>query len=230
MWNGKLKAVTFSFDDGVIQDERLIKLLDKYGMKATFNLNSSFFGLKEKLNRNGKEICFDKVNPLRVKEIYANHEVASHTLTHPELVEADDDTVFWQVEQDRQVLSDMVGYKVVGLAYPNGGENNDDRVAKVIKERTGVKYARTIKSTYNFDLQTNLYRFNPTLCWAEDCLMEIVDKFIDLKTEKPQLLYIWGHAFDMDSGVIDMEEFERALKKLCQEKDIFFGTNSEVLL
>ena len=38
---GKAKAVTFSYDDGVKQDERLAKIFDKYGMKATFNLCSS---------------------------------------------------------------------------------------------------------------------------------------------------------------------------------------------
>ena len=62
MWNGKLKAVTFSFDDGTTQDVQLIKLLDKYGMKATFNLNSSFFGIKERLTINGKDIPFEKVD------------------------------------------------------------------------------------------------------------------------------------------------------------------------
>ena len=33
MWNGKNKAVTFSYDDGITQDKRLIKLFDKYGLK-----------------------------------------------------------------------------------------------------------------------------------------------------------------------------------------------------
>ena len=36
---GKAKAVTFSYDDGVPQDQRLAALFDKYGMKATFNFN-----------------------------------------------------------------------------------------------------------------------------------------------------------------------------------------------
>ena len=30
-----MKYVTFSFDDGVTQDKRLIELLNKYGLKAT---------------------------------------------------------------------------------------------------------------------------------------------------------------------------------------------------
>jgi peptidoglycan/xylan/chitin deacetylase (PgdA/CDA1 family) len=43
-WNGKKKALTFSYDDGVLQDIRLIELFNKYGMKATFNLNSEKLG------------------------------------------------------------------------------------------------------------------------------------------------------------------------------------------
>ena len=40
MRNNKKKAITFSFDDGVEQDVRTIEILDKYGLKGTFNLNS----------------------------------------------------------------------------------------------------------------------------------------------------------------------------------------------
>ena len=40
MWNNKLKAVTFSYDDGTTQDIRLSEMFDKYGLKSTFNLNS----------------------------------------------------------------------------------------------------------------------------------------------------------------------------------------------
>ena len=38
MWNGKKKAVTFSFDDGVSQDIRLIEIFNKYGLKGEKNL------------------------------------------------------------------------------------------------------------------------------------------------------------------------------------------------
>ena len=42
MWNGKMKAVTLSYDDGVTQDIRLIELLDRYGLRATFNSFTAF--------------------------------------------------------------------------------------------------------------------------------------------------------------------------------------------
>ena len=150
-----LKYVTFSFDDGVTQDRRLIALLNKYGLKATFNINSSLLGLKGGWDFEGKFLNHTKVMPSEVKELYKDHEVAVHTLTHPNLTEEEEETIVYQVEEDRKCLSKLVGYDVCGMAYPCGGVNNDDRVAKIIKEQTGVCYSRTITSTFSFDLPKN---------------------------------------------------------------------------
>lgn len=38
--DGKRKALTFSYDDGNEEDVRLIGLMNRYGLKGTFNLNS----------------------------------------------------------------------------------------------------------------------------------------------------------------------------------------------
>jgi len=40
------KAVTLSYDDGVRQDKRLISIMQKYGLKGTFNINSGQFSDK----------------------------------------------------------------------------------------------------------------------------------------------------------------------------------------
>ena len=56
MFGGKNKAVTFSFDDGITQDLRIIKILDKYGLKGTFNVNSGLLGQPGTLNRNNKTV------------------------------------------------------------------------------------------------------------------------------------------------------------------------------
>ena len=158
----KKKAITFSYDDGVTQDIRLIELLNKYGLKCTFNLNSEFLSKKGMLVRVGQRISYYRVHTEDVKTIYDGHEVAVHTLTHPNLTRCDDAEVIRQVETDRLNLSELVGYEVVGMAYPCGGVNNDDRIADIIRKSTGVKYSRTITTTGSFDLQENLYRFHPT--------------------------------------------------------------------
>ena len=36
----KFKALTFSFDDGVVQDQKLIDIFNRNGLKGTFNLNT----------------------------------------------------------------------------------------------------------------------------------------------------------------------------------------------
>ena len=46
MWNGKNKAVTFSYDDGIEQDKRLVDIFNTYGLKCTFNLNSGIMNEK----------------------------------------------------------------------------------------------------------------------------------------------------------------------------------------
>ena len=230
MWQDKKKAVTFSFDDGVTQDIRLIEILNKYGLKGTFNLNSGLLGLPNtEFVCNGRTITHTKVKASEVKALYQGHEVAVHSLTHPTLTELDEETVVRQVEEDRKALEALCGYPIVGMAYPNGP--NDDRVAGLIEKNTPIKYSRTVKSTHSFALQKeNLLRFNPTVYYVEPCLEEIVDKFLALETDEPQLLYIWGHAYEMDAGLITWEKFEEICKKLSGKADIFYGTNKEVLL
>ncbi len=233
MWNGKNKAVTFSYDDGVTQDIRLIEILNKHGLKATFNLNSQLLGQKNELVRGGVTVRHDKNAASDVKSIYQGHEVAAHTLTHPSLPTLSDSEVIRQVEQDRQALSRLVGYDVVGMAYPGGGINNDERVAELIKNNSGIKYARTIKSTYSFEPQTDLYRFNPTVYHVmeqpREKLFELLERFCNAKSDYPCLFYIWGHSyeFDIDNS---WDYFEEFCREISGESYIFYGTNREVLL
>ena len=159
----KKKAITFSYDDGVTQDIRLIELLNRYGLKCTFNLNSELLGTPRILHLKAMRIAHYKIHPSDVKSVYEGHEVAVHTLTHPMLPTLDDTEVIRQVEQDRLKLSELVGYEVVGMAYPGGGINHDERVAKLVEEHTGVQYARTIISNESFEPQNDLFRFKPTV-------------------------------------------------------------------
>lgn len=234
MWNGKKKAVTFSFDDGVTQDKRLIEIFNKYGLKSTFNLNAGLLGLPGSLSSGGKTVNHTKVSASEVKTLYDGHEIASHTLTHPGLPSLDDETIIRQVELDRELLERLCGYPICGMAYPGGGVNHDDRVVDVIKENTAIKYARTITSTYSFDLQDDLLRFNPTVKFTENNLFDLLEKFLSMETDKPQLFYIWGHSYEMDFGDDDefttWERFEEFCKLISNKSDIFYGTNKQVLL
>lgn len=220
MFDGKLKAITFSYDDGVTQDVRLIKLFDKYGLKGTFNLNSE---CTERMTR---------VSLNDIAEVYRNHEIAVHTLTHPSLIDLDNDEIVRQIEQDRINLEKLVGYKVRGMAYPYGSGAINERVLEVIKNKTKILYARATDSTYNFELQTDLLNYKPTIHQCDrDKMFELAYEFLELKPDSPKLFYIWGHAYEFDKDYgISWEQMEELCKLISGRDDIFYGTNSEVFL
>ena len=232
MFNGKMKAITFSFDDGVTQDIKLIEIMNKYGLKGTFNLNSERFGRvgNTYVAKNGVTVVRNIIEKNLVFDIYKGHEVAVHTLTHPLLPSLSEEEIIHQVEQDRLNLSELMGYEVVGMAYPGGGVNNDDRVAEIIKNNTGVKYARTTTSTGNFEPQDYLLRFNPTTSYGYfDRVKELADEFFALETDTPKIFYIWGHSYEMDEEN-KWDKLEELLKYISGREDVFYGTNKEVLL
>ncbi|MBQ8342043.1 MAG: polysaccharide deacetylase family protein [Clostridia bacterium] len=232
MFYGKMKALTFSYDDGVTQDARLIEIFNKYGLKATFNLNSGLLGKNGELVRDGVKVNHNKVAREDVKRVYAGHEIAAHTLKHPFLPEiTDEGEIIRQVEEDRLALSDIVGYEVVGFAYPGGGINHNKRVADIIRQNTGVKYCRTTDSTRNFEPQADLFEFNPTVYHhvEMDEMFRLGKEFLALKADRPQIFYVWGHAYEFDIRD-EWGRFEAFCKMMAGADDIFYGTNQEILL
>jgi len=231
VFNGKKKAVTFSYDDGITQDIRLIELLNKYGLKCTFNINSGLLGTDRMLIRNGERVAHYKIAPHRVKEVYEGHEVAVHTLTHPKLNQCEDDEIVRQIENDRLALEEMVGCEIRGMAYPAGSHCVDERVEKIVEERTAIKYARGTDCSHSFEIPTNLYHFKPSVYHLDfDKMTELGREFIAMDTTEPKLFYIWGHAYEMDYDSLNWHKLEEFFKLISGHEDIFYGTNTEVLL
>ncbi|MBP3437368.1 MAG: polysaccharide deacetylase family protein [Clostridia bacterium] len=225
----KMKAVTFSYDDGITQDRRLIEILNKYGLKGTFNLNSALLGKEGSLLREGATVNHTKWKAAEVKAVYEGHEVAAHTRTHPLLPTLSDEEIIKEVEEDRLRLSELVGYEVVGMAYPFGGQNHNDRVVDVIRRHTGIKYARAYASSHSFAPQAELLRYKPTVYHHEewDTMLSLAERFLEMEADAPAIFYIWGHTFEFD--IHDTwDKFEDFLQRISGKNDIFYGTNREV--
>jgi len=101
----KIKLVQ-CWDDGVVDDIRLIAILRKHGATASFNLN---MGTHRKERHSGawkfkgiKEV-FRLALP-ELKDVYEGFTVAIHTLTHPHLTEIPIDQARRDIDEGRDAL------------------------------------------------------------------------------------------------------------------------------
>ena len=221
------KMFTLSFDDGTVQDRRFIELIDKYNLRATFNINSGFLGQKHRIVHQGIDVCHDEVEADEVAKLYRNHEVAVHTVTHPNLKKCDDATVVEQVRNDYDTLTRLCGKEIIGMAYPCGGDCYDERVKKLIPQCSPVRYARTTNSHHTFELPSDFMEWHPTCHQNDDRLMELAKEFIDAEPTKDMLFYLWGHSFEFDKFE-SWDAFEKFCEVISKRSDITYMTNAEV--
>lgn len=188
------KYVTFSFDDGIEQDRRFVKELNKYGFKATFNINT---GIQTRANmwvNEGVEI--HRMNIDGLKELYKGHEVAVHSLTHPFLEKLDEETIYNELYYDKKNIEEWFEQDVTGMAYPYG--TYDDRVIKIAKD-LGIKYARTAGTSMKFSLPEDMMKYTGTCHFSNSEIFRLIDEFDSLEdTSEKQVLYIWGHTYEFD--------------------------------
>lgn len=226
MWNGKKKAVTFSYDDGVEQDVRLVGLMNLYGMKATFNLNSGIQTNASGFVETKSGIMVRRMNQKGLRSLYQGHEIASHGLTHANLLDCDEETLYNEVFADKRNLEYLFEQEVVGYAYPYGCYH--DMAVKVLAD-CGFRYARTVEPSAGFGMQRDLLRFKPCYHHNDAGIFEGIEKFLMMEVKEPALFYVWGHSYELDADQ-NWDHMEKILKRLAGHNDIFYGTNAQVLL
>lgn len=222
------KFLTFSFDDGTVQDERLIGMFDQYGLKGTFNLNSGKFGVCRHIVHEGIGVDHHVITKDRVPELYKNHEVAAHTVSHPNLVRLTPEEVIREVDEDRKALEELTGQTIIGMAYPGAGLYYTQEVADIIVRNTPIRYARGCKNHHTFALPDNLMLWEPTCHQNDAQLLELADRFVQAEAENEELLfYVWGHSFEFEKFK-SWDMFERFCEKVAGHSDIEYVTNGEV--
>lgn len=189
-----MKIAVFSFDDGTIHDRQLVRQLNDCGVRATFNLNSGFFGRTDTLKQGGREMDHSHVTPEEIRELYRGHEIAVHTLTHPHLPGLDEEKIVEQVEEDRKNLENLSGQTVTSMAYPGGGENSDARVAEILRRRTKILCARAYLPTYGLEFPTDALLWHPTCHIRDPRVPELMREF---ESREDGLLFLWAHAYNL---------------------------------
>ncbi len=219
------KAFTVSYDDGVIQDLRLIDIFNKYHIKGTFNLNS---GLQKvsKFRETDKNQMVDcsRLDLTKNVKAYDGFEIASHTYSHPFLETLDYDKQVEEFKKDKENLEKIFNREVVGAAYPYG--TYDTNSLKAL-EVNNLKYSRTVKSTYKFNRPYNFLLWNPTIHHTDPLLEKTYDEFVKTD-EELALFYLWGHAYEF--AIHDnFDEFESFIKKVSENKETYFATNKDIM-
>ena len=213
------KALTLSYDDGVVADLRLMEILNANGIKCTFNLNSGLFGL-------GTRLPEDKIIGHYVASA---HEIAVHGYKHLALSALQAPALIAEILEDRKNLEALTGAPVTGMAYAYG--DFDDRVVSLLAD-CGITYSRTVTSTRAFSLPTKPLLWDPTCHHNDPRLMELAKRFAEEKTyrDEPALFYLWGHSYEFDEKHNNnWEVIEEFAAYIGGREDIFYATNGEIM-
>lgn len=221
--DGKGKVLTLSYDDGVVQDIRLMDIMNKHGLKGTFNIGSGKYLPEDTV----REKYYGRMKLSEAKELYigSGHEVALHAFTHPHLEKMNSPEIVQEIWEDRKHIEKTYGAIARGMAYPFGAYNE---TVKDVLRNCGVVYARTTRSTYKFDFPTDWLELHPTCRHKDTRLMELADKFLASKAaNSARMFYLWGHSYEFD----DMDNWnviEAFAEKMGGREDIWYATNIEV--
>jgi len=222
---GKAKALTLSYDDAVQQDVRLMSILNKHGLKCTFNINTGLFA--EEGHEYPKGQIHRRMSEKEAVSLYkdSGHEVAIHGLTHPFLEQLPSNLVIKEIMEDRKNIERLFGVITRGMAYPFGTFN--DEVVSILKS-CGVAYARTVHSTESFQIPTDWLRLPATCHHNNPKLPELTDKFVNEKPfGSPWLFYLWGHSYEFEAEK-NWEVIENFAQKVGNRDDIWYATNIEI--
>lgn len=222
----KLKAVSFSYDDGHKADIPLISIFNKYAVKATFNIPFNWFNDPR---RSANRIPFKDIHT-----IYAGHEIAGHGFKHKTLTLLKPKSVSAELDGDIETWKKLSGKALLGYAYPYGRFN--DNVLKIIREK-GFVYARTCKMAGNFDLPQDFLAWHP-YC-HHNRVKGLAKKFLDYKAERMSVLIVWGHSYEFPASVNKktgkpVKESWHVIENFCKaisgKPEIWYATMGDIAL
>jgi peptidoglycan/xylan/chitin deacetylase (PgdA/CDA1 family) len=214
---GNTKALIMSYDDGTIDDIRLVRLFDENKIIGTFNLNSGLLGTTQVWpQKNADTLVYKYLPKDSLVSIYKNHEIAAHSATHKDFKNLEDNEILQEVETDITALNKLTKRNIRSMAYPFG--NSNQHIAKLISN-TGLTNARTVGDTYTFNLPDTFLLWRPT-CHDSKAL-SLSDKFLALDSKKLSVFLVWGHSWELKDEK-RWDDISKFCKDIGNRKDIWY--------
>lgn len=221
--NGKKKAFVLTYDDGVLQDVRLVLLLNKYGLRGTFNLNSLLME---------REFVWhhEKIGPVKrlpnaiAAHLYEGHEVASHSCTHPDLTYMSREGILYELGHDKYLLEQLVKQPVLGFGVPF--DYYDGIAVDCVRELDFV-YGRGSEETRSYAPIWDPYRQQAGMFHLSEGLEEFVDGFLRTDEELANCIIV-GHSYDLDAEDL-WETVEGIFARVSAAEDVLSMTHLELV-
>ncbi|MEE8355370.1 MAG: polysaccharide deacetylase family protein [Candidatus Bathyarchaeia archaeon] len=168
-----------SFDDATSHNIRAVDLLEKYGLKACFYLDTD--RLSGEMDEND------------VRELFQRHEIGGHTVTHSNLLEINHKKAVWEIAESKIRLEKLVRKPVESFAYPYG--LYDSKIKSILPE-AGYSSGRTTE-LFNVGISDDLYEIGVTL-WSDPHPYRHISSALRLLSpgrifSEPTLLKNWGN-------------------------------------
>lgn len=228
--NGKPKAVTFSYDDAPVCDKKFIEIIDKYGIKCTFNIPSAWIGLQDHLSA-------DEIKTLICS---GGHEAAVHCAHHKAPGQFRPIEIIKDVLQNRLELEKITGGIVRGMAYPNSGITKTENGLsyeniKSYLQDLDIAYSRTLGGDNNsFAMPNDWLAWLPTAHHENPQIFDYIDEFVKfdpsqvyISNRSPRLFYLWGHSYEFNRNN-NWDRLEKICGLLGNKDDTWYAANIEI--
>lgn len=203
------KIFLLSFDDGTVWDARFVELLNQYGLKATFNLNSGledFVWYYEDLFPIRRQRLADTV------EQYRGHEVASHSLHHHWLNTLTPPQLSREVGEDCAALKALFGLEDIGFGVPFTACG--EREIRILRKY--VRYIRLSELSDSFAPPADPYHIPIHALYNQPDVRSRIAQFAE--SDLPVSLFVLaGHSYEFE--VLDQWDYMEDLLRYIRSFD-----------
>lgn len=210
------------WDDGVLNDARLVDLLRKYNAKATFNLNP---GLMKETERGAD--CWvqpgdssgwscrgfrpGKLSLKDIPEVYEGFELASHCWRHENAGSVPDADWIQSALDARHFLEDIAQKPCLGFAWPCGVTTPE--TIRLLREN-GFAYGRTTENTADFRTNTEPMALRSSCHFHAGNFWQLYEK-----AKETGVFYFWGHSYEMHHYDDFWKQMENTIRFISEDPD-----------